>query len=306
MQILTSWFKKDEHQKINKISKGVYLINKTFVLKEFTDRKKALREEKVLRKIKSKKILIPELFMTETGEYIVENNKRYYFLQKYIRCDKLDLKILMKNPNIIISIGEAISEMHLLLNGLEVDDVFSEYSFVKQIKNAFDGQLKSYLDHEKEFYKDFLDRIKRLNFLPKQLIHRDIHLNNLIFKDNYIGFIDYSLVEINHRIFDICYFVTSLLTENSMSIKDIIIVLKLLVQGYLNINCLSNEEIVYIPEIILAILYIATSYFIRIKKYRQLALDNINAIRIVEDNFSLLESFVNQELRIKGGSKVEN
>ena len=50
--------------------------------------------------------------------------------------------------------------------------------------------------------------------LREQIIHRDMHLSNVIFKDNeFQGFIDFELLESNVRVFDLCYCCTSILSE---------------------------------------------------------------------------------------------
>ena len=55
---------------------------------------------------------------------------------------------------------------------------------------------------------------KTITSLRKQIIHRDMHLSNVIFKDNeFQGFIDFELLERNVRVFDLCYCCTSILSE---------------------------------------------------------------------------------------------
>ena len=50
--------------------------------------------------------------------------------------------------------------------------------------------------------------------LPVQLIHRDIHFGNFLFADGvFSGYIDFDLTQRNIRIFDLCYFLLGLLSE---------------------------------------------------------------------------------------------
>ncbi|WP_412729406.1 phosphotransferase [Cytobacillus praedii] len=50
--------------------------------------------------------------------------------------------------------------------------------------------------------------------LPKQLIHRDTHIHNIIFSENTLmGVIDFEIAEVNVNIFDLCYCLTSVLSE---------------------------------------------------------------------------------------------
>ena len=52
--------------------------------------------------------------------------------------------------------------------------------------------------------------------LPKQLIHRDVHFGNfLFFEGSLSGYIDFDLSQRNIRIFDLCYFLSGLLAEET-------------------------------------------------------------------------------------------
>jgi Ser/Thr protein kinase RdoA (MazF antagonist) len=55
---------------------------------------------------------------------------------------------------------------------------------------------------------------KSYDRLPVQLIHRDVHFGNFLFdKGKFSGYIDFDLSQKNIRIFDLCYFVLSVLSE---------------------------------------------------------------------------------------------
>ncbi|MGN7399976.1 phosphotransferase [Cytobacillus praedii] len=50
--------------------------------------------------------------------------------------------------------------------------------------------------------------------MPKQLIHRDTHIDNIILsEDILLGVIDFEIAEVNVNIFDLCYCLTSVLNE---------------------------------------------------------------------------------------------
>lgn len=52
------------------------------------------------------------------------------------------------------------------------------------------------------------------DMLPRQLIHRDVHFGNFLFDHGeFSGYIDFDLSQKNIRIFDICYFLTGLLSS---------------------------------------------------------------------------------------------
>ncbi len=59
---------------------------------------------------------------------------------------------------------------------------------------------------------DVEDALWALQALPRQLIHRDAHIGNMLFRDTtFAGWVDFDLLETNFRIFDVCYCAAGLL-----------------------------------------------------------------------------------------------
>lgn len=59
---------------------------------------------------------------------------------------------------------------------------------------------------------DVEDALWALQALPRQLIHRDVHTGNMLFRDSvFAGWVDFDLLETNFRIFDVCYCAAGLL-----------------------------------------------------------------------------------------------
>ncbi len=64
----------------------------------------------------------------------------------------------------------------------------------------------------KEQLLDVEDALWELQALPRQLIHRDAHIGNMLFRDTtFAGWVDFDLLETNVRIFDVCYCAAGLL-----------------------------------------------------------------------------------------------
>ncbi|BCC24108.1 hypothetical protein BCM0079_2701 [Bacillus cereus] len=105
--------------------------------------------------------------------------------------------------------------------------------------------------------------------LRKQIIHRDMHLSNVIFKDNeFQGFIDFELLEINVRVFDLCYCCTSILSE---LYSDEVLrgkwqhIISTIFEGYNKQNILTREELQSIWYVMLSIQVIFITYFVQLK-----------------------------------------
>ncbi|EJR63120.1 hypothetical protein IIO_02217 [Bacillus cereus VD115] len=104
--------------------------------------------------------------------------------------------------------------------------------------------------------------------LPKQIIHRDMHLSNVIFHDNeFQGFIDFELLESNVRVFDLCYCCTSILSElfsdETGRGKWLHIVSKIF-EGYYKQSILTREELQSIWYVMLSIQVIFITYFVQL------------------------------------------
>lgn len=71
---------------------------------------------------------------------------------------------------------------------------------------------------ERSKYDDIVQNLEKVyNKLPVQLIHRDVHLDNFLFdKGKFAGYIDFDLSQRNIIIFDLCYFMLGLLSEEEI------------------------------------------------------------------------------------------
>ncbi len=122
--------------------------------------------------------------------------------------------------------------------------------------------------------------------LPKQLIHRDVHFGNfLFFEGNLSGYIDFDLSQRNIRIFDICYFLTGLLaeeTEAAFPPNKWIENVKSVVAGYESITKLSAKEKTAIPCVMECIEILCAAYFISIKDQKY-ADDAYHVFRLIQN-----------------------
>ena len=67
----------------------------------------------------------------------------------------------------------------------------------------------------KDKYESTLCGLKEVyDVLPVGLIHRDVHFGNFLFDEGeFSGYIDFDLSQRNIRLFDLCYFMLGLLSE---------------------------------------------------------------------------------------------
>ena len=102
--------------------------------------------------------------------------------------------------------------------------------------------------------------------LPVQLIHRDIHFGNFLFDNGkFTGYIDFDLSQRNIRIFDLCYFMLGVLSEEEkldVTQTTWFEILKNVFTGYQNKISLKKEEIEVVPNVMKSIELLFVAWFL--------------------------------------------
>jgi Ser/Thr protein kinase RdoA (MazF antagonist) len=137
--------------------------------------------------------------------------------------------------------GAAVAELHKALSNLsaEVDvadvDLFQHVTdWAVPKANVGEELLREYVDEFKELCSQ----------LPRQLIHRDTHPENIMWQGGEIsGFIDFDIAQRNVRLWDVCYCSTALLPDCPKDERDKWFdVLRGLLRGYDSVSPLTDAE----------------------------------------------------------------
>lgn len=100
-----------------------------------------------------------------------------------------------------------------------------------------------------------------------------------------MGYIDFDLSQRNIRIFDICYFLTGLLSEesdNAFTQREWLASVKSAAAGYESNNPLSSEEKKAVPCVMECIEMLCAAYFIRVKDTKRAA-DACQILRMIQN-----------------------
>ena len=120
--------------------------------------------------------------------------------------------------------------------------------------------------------------------LPKQVIHRDVHGENMIFNANkLVGYIDFDLSQVNARIFDLCYLGTGSLATifNEVGKRKLwLLFFKSVIKGYDSKGILTFEEKQSLKYMMYAIEMIMIAYFAR-EGYPEIANTNIKMVNYI-------------------------
>lgn len=230
-----------------------------------------------------------EIFKTVNDNNYLKYGELYFIVTKRIKGKQLKCEDIFLNTDLALCIGEKIAELHRVLKTFDEsnytdvniynDAVNYALPEVRNMVNLSDGFVKNYIAEFGSLYKE----------MPRQIIHRDINPSNMIFDNNeFKGFIDFDLTQVNVRIFDICYCATSILSEcfsNQNIDKNLWLeILKKLVLGYGKVNPLTDAEMQAMPYTIYTIQIICIVYFSKFEKYRELAKLNTDILKWIINN----------------------
>ncbi|CAM3937908.1 phosphotransferase enzyme family protein [Bacillus luti] len=274
MKIAKFWFQNEQviatviQSKVTKLTCN----NKVYILKEKGLIEQLLVELDVLERLEEKGIKVQKIVRTKSDERYVFYKEKYYCLYEYVVGNVLEIKDTENLKELGSIIGEEIANLHQALNSVNRANELIKRDLYKVVY----GWALPILEKKEHIHRGVIKRMQQLHTafketvqsLPKQIIHRDMHLSNVIFKSNqFQGFIDFELLENNVRVFDICYCCTSILSElysdETLRGKWLHIVSKVF-EGYYKQNNLTHEEINAIWYVMLSIQVIFVTYFVQL------------------------------------------
>jgi Ser/Thr protein kinase RdoA (MazF antagonist) len=242
-----------------------------FILKEKTKIAQMKQELKLLSSLLNvgASVAVP-ICAINGNHYVLDEGKTYCLYQK------LPGKVIEEHfsGNAIArakSFGRAIAFLHSCF--LKCDNIngIKKLNLIEQIQEwaipcirKSEGIIDS--NTVEETWKIFELGIVQLETnLSSQLIHRDLHPTNMLFKNGTLtGFVDFDMVVRGSRIFDVCYCGTSILVGGfyaSSKREKWLELFQALIGGYQEMCPLSSSELQTIQGMLVAIelLFIAFS-----------------------------------------------
>lgn len=254
--------------KIKRIYSTAWEIGDAYILKAYDDLSGLERNLQVTRLLSEKGIPVPEVICLKDGEaYLLENGK-YYILTKKLPGQHLTAGQL--NGEMAGRMGEILGDLHLAFQKCEAAPNLWENSLLAELKGWVRQALEKegwHLVKQAEFQKTVSRLESVYDELPKQLIHRDVHFGNFLFADGKLsGYIDFDLSQKNIRIFDICYFLLGLLTEetgDSIAEEEWFEILRNVAAGYEKRIALRDVEKNAAPDVMAGIELLFAAYFVQ-------------------------------------------
>ncbi len=275
-KILNNW-DLSNYRSVNLISSyggDVLLItshsHKKFVLKDKVHKKNIEREYLLLSQLREYGIPVSVPILTKKNKCSMAFKDNYYWLYPYINGKIIKKHYVKGYINRAKLFGEAIGNLHLVLKKVEASNLFPAVNLYDQICISVAQNLKANIKYfDEKSLDEVFDDIK-CNFhslylkLPVQLIHRDMHPSNMIFKKNkIIGYIDFEIAHNNIRIFDVCYCAASILVsgfESRNNRNKWFFILQSILCGYSKHIRITNAERKSIYYVLISIQLLFMSY----------------------------------------------
>ena len=289
-KILSNWGL--ENKDIKQIHNAAWQIGDEYVLKVYHKSSMLERNLKILQILDNMDIPVGRIVPTEKNEQYISCEGLFFFLSRRLHGSNI---VRIGNDNTIASaMGNIIADLHIAFKRCEETDVFWSNSLLDEMNGWVkdDFETNGWKHISKEEYEKTVSQLATVyDSLPVQLIHRDVHFGNFLFLDGkFSGYIDFDLSQRNIRIFDLCYFLLSLLSEEEkfgLTDELWLTFVKELFAGYEQKLQLTELEKKAIPYVMECIELLFVSYF-----------QSINDTRCAEDAYKIFQFITKQENKI--------
>lgn len=263
-KVLEAWGLQDS--KTKQVYDTAWQVGEEYVLKVYQDRKMLERNLKILEILNETGIPVGKAISDKTGNQYVSEGSHFYFLSE--KLSGSNILQIGSDTELAGTMGSVIADLHIALQKCESEGDFWDNSLLDEmnawVREQFEECAWKYISQE-EFQKVVSELDALYGELPVQLIHRDVHFGNFLFDEGkFSGYIDFDLSQRNIRIFDLCYFLLGLLSEEEkLEISEeqwFDFVTKVFI-GYEQKQPLSEAERQAVPCVMECIELLFTAYF---------------------------------------------
>ncbi|HHD2753671.1 TPA: phosphotransferase enzyme family protein [Clostridium perfringens] len=274
----------------------IWAIGEDYILKMTNDEREMKNNVNISKLLLKSGIPGQKIVETVDGDFYTELNNKYYVLFTKIKGEVIKDYFEDDYVKRGFYLGECAARLHKGLKTLTEDVMEKEKiwdnNMIKELNGWVKEQIDKYLPQsnlsKEEIYcfnnikRDLNENFEELYLkLPRQIIHRDFHGENMIFEnDELVGYIDFDLTQVNARIFDVCYLCTGSLASvfhNEDKRNKWIDFSKAVIEGYESDIDITIEEKKCIKYMLLAIELIMIGFFAK-DGYKDIVDTNIQMI----------------------------
>lgn len=256
------------HCKPEPIYHTTWDIDNRCVLKVYHDLATLKRNCVMMKTLYEEGIPVPKVIELPSGADYYEKDGNYYILTTKLFGSKIvDLNNCKEER--FYRFGEILAQLHLAFRKCEAKINCWNNSMLEEMKGWVSSTINKFNPKwlNVEEAKNSITELGALHDdLPKQLIHRDVHLGNFLFnEERFTGYIDFDLSQRNIRTFDLCYFLLNIFIELKNTHEDEVKWLRIISQvihGYDSKISLLSIERKAIPCIMKNIELLFVAYFL--------------------------------------------
>lgn len=262
-------------------------VDHSYILKVYEEPEALERNVISMRTLLGAGVPVPEIIALPNGKDCVEKDDGYYMLTTKLQGRAV--KRSEYNDSWFFSFGTILAKLHIAFLKCENTLHYWDNSLLEEmngwvkkniakynIDDLNENDVQAAVEELASFYED----------LPRQLIHRDVHLGNFLFENGeFTGYIDFDLSQKNIRIFDLCYFLLGLLLEeNGFKEEDRWYeIIRQVVSGYDTVSPLNVTEKRAFASVMKNIELLFAAYFIGIGE-AELARNAVDLFYFVKRN----------------------
>ncbi len=255
---------------VKQIYDTAWQIGDKYILKVYDNLPRLERNLKILSTLGEMDIPVGKIvYNSENKMYVTDGEYHYFLTEKLPGSNIVDINAA---SDIAVSMGETIAVLHQAFQVCEKEDVFWNNSLLDEmngwVKGTFEENGWKYICRD-TYEKVVTSLDHNYKCLPVQLIHRDVHFGNFLFDNGkFSGYIDFDLSQRNIRIFDLCYFLVGLLSEEEkleITKEQWFDMVNKVFYGYERKNPLSEEEKQAVPYVMECIELLFVAWFLKQK-----------------------------------------
>ncbi|MGN6711511.1 CD3324 family protein [Anaerocolumna jejuensis] len=272
-------------------------INNSYVLKEYDDPNALQRNLMMMRTLYEAGIPVPKIIQLPDQQDYLERNNKLYVLTAKLKGKNI-VKLKECDSRWFFEFGILLAKLHIAFQECEKNISFWNNSMLEEMNGWVNRDLHKFNPDylKQDDIKASIDELAQIyDELPKQLIHRDVHLGNFLFDNGvFSGYIDFDLSQRNIRIFDLCYFLLGILLEednNRVEKQKWYEIIGQVIGGYDSIAALSNLEKKAVTCVMKNIEILFTAYFLGIGD-EKLAKDSADIYTFVKLNEEKIQKAV--------------
>jgi Ser/Thr protein kinase RdoA (MazF antagonist) len=241
--------------------KSSWDIGGKYVLKRIHETKQFERSVQLSNLLIAEEIPVAVFIPATDGQIAVTYEETQYCLTTKLPGNHIDL---YERPTLAIEMGREIARLHKALVRIEPQVSCEETDLLSNWLNYIKPKLGDDVPAEK------IENTEKQIFefhtkLPRHLIHRDVHLKNVMFDNGRLtGWLDFDLCCRHVRLFDIAYLLSGLSCEIEQDIgKSNIwqLIRDDLLKGYNEINTLFTDEYAALPMLLTVIELLFVAFY---------------------------------------------